>query len=143
VLPRIAVECRAAADPELRFAPSGVAVARLRVVASDRRKNDQGEWEDADTLWLDVTAFKQLAENVAESVEKGDLLVITGKIRTEQWENADGEKRSKIAMIADTVSASMQFRTLPHGAGRASRSSEPAASRDDPWAAGQTDEPPF
>jgi len=117
-------------------------VGRLRVVASDRRKNDAGEWEDADTLWLDVTCFKQLAENVAESVMKGDLLIVTGKIRTEQWENEQGEKRSKIAMIADSIAASMQFRTLPHSAGKMQRSSAPPA--DDPWTAGsQPDEPPF
>jgi single-strand DNA-binding protein len=140
-LPRITVECRAVADPELRFASSGVAVGRLRLVASDRRKNEAGDWEDADTLWIDCTCFKQLAENVAESVVKGDLLVVTGKIRTESWETQDGEKRSKIAMIADTVSASMQFRQIPHGQ-KASRSS--GRDDDDPWGRGdQPEEPPF
>lgn len=138
------IEGRVVGDPELRFAPSGVAVGRMRVVASDRRKNDQGEWEDADTLWIDITCFKQIAENMAESIVDKDLIVAVGKIRTEQWEDKEtGEKRSKIAMIADAVAADLKFRTIPHGAGRAQRSSEPARSND-PWSTGdQPDEPPF
>lgn len=153
MLPRISIECRLAADPDLKFSQSGTAVARLRVVAADRRRNEQsGEWEDGDTLWLDVTCFKQLAENVVESVAKGDLLLIQGKLKTEEWTDREsGQKRSKIAMIADTVAASLQFRTLPHaGATHAQRAANPVtqaygagdpAARSNPWA-GQ-DEPPF
>lgn len=145
MLPRITVECRLAADPELRFSQSGTAVARMRVVAADRRLNQQtNEWEDGDVLWLDVTAFKQLAENVVESVQKGDLVVITGKIKTEEWDDREtGQKRSKIAMIADTVSASLQFRVLPH-AGETHRQraqAQPARQGGGSWP--QDEEPPF
>lgn len=140
-LPRVAIECRAVTDPELRFAATGTAVTRLRVVASDRRKNANDEWEDGDQLWLSVTCFKQLAENVAESVTKGDLIIVTGRIKTDEWETREGEKRSAIVMIADVIGPSLQFRTTPHGASRAQRSSSPAA--DDPWASPSTDEPPF
>lgn len=141
-LPRIGMECRAAADPELRFGQSGVAVCRLRLVASDRRKNQQtNEWEDGDSLWINATCFKQLAENVAESVHKGDALVVTGKIKTDQWETQSGEKRSANVLVLDTVAADMKWRAIPHGDGQARRSSQPAT---DAWStAGQPDEPPF
>jgi single-strand DNA-binding protein len=123
-LPRIAVDGRLAAEPELRFGQSGKAVARLRVVASDRRLNQAtGEWEDADTLWIDVTCFDKLAENVCESVVKGDLVIVTGRLRTEEWQDRDSsQKRSKIAMLADSVAASLQFRQIPHGSAQRSGS---------------------
>lgn len=116
-VPRITVDGRMAADPELRFGQSGKAVSRLRLVAADRRKDERsGEWVDGDTLWIDVTCFGQLAENVAESVTKGDLVVVTGKLKTEEWNDRDsGQKRSKIVLLADTVAASLQFRMIPHG----------------------------
>lgn len=160
MLPRITIEARVAAEPELRFSPSGVAVGRLRLVTSDRRKNEQTQqWEDGNTLWLDCTCFKQLAENVVESIEKGDLVVVTGKLQTEEWTSPEGEKRSKVALIADTVSASLAFRTIPHGAGKATRPTQgqraatgsQAAAEPDPWATagpasggqGFNDDPPF
>src|SRR5262245_28111988 len=82
MLPRVTIEGRAVADSELRFSQSGTAVGRIRLVASDRRKNpESGEWEDGDQLWIDVTCFKQLAENVAAAVLKGDLGTVVGKGR--------------------------------------------------------------
>lgn len=150
MLPRITIDGRLAADPELRFGQSGTPICRMRVVASDRRLNQQTkEWEDGDTLWIDVTAFKQLAENVVESVQKGDLVVITGKIKTEEWEDREsGQKRSKIAMIADSVAASLAFRVLPHaGATHAQRAPSPAAQAyaggEPSTYAPQAEEPPF
>jgi single-strand DNA-binding protein len=145
MLPRITMEGRLAAEPELRFAPSGVAVCRLRLVTSDRRKNpNTNEWEDGDTLWINATCFKQLAENTAESIEKGDLVVVTGKIKTDSWETNEGEKRSAITLIADTVAADLKFRTIKHGEGRAQRSQASSQQRsEDPFASDQPDEPPF
>lgn len=147
-LPIVTVEGRVVADPELRFAPSGVAVCKLRIVASSRRKNDQtGEWEDDKTLWLNVSCFKQLAEHVAESVAKSDIIIATGTLSTHEWEH-EGQKRSQIEMAANAVAASLQFRTIPHGAGTASRSgSSGSPSSNDPWAAPPVSEsggePPF
>jgi single-strand DNA-binding protein len=152
VLPRITLEGRVVADPELRFGQSGTAVCKMRLVAADRRMNKQtNEWEDGDTLWMDVTCFKQLAENVVESVVKGDLVLVTGKIRTEEWEDREsGAKRSKVAMIADTVSASLQFRVIPHGEAK-QRATAPspaaqaygAAAPSAYGGAPQEEEPPF
>jgi single-strand DNA-binding protein len=143
MLPRITVEGTAVADSELRFSQSGTAVGRLRLVAQDRRMNKEtNEWEDGDQLWIDVTCFKQLAENVAESVLKGDRVIVTGKIRTEEWNDREtGDKRSKVALIADAVAVSLQFRPVPHTS-KAARSS----TRDeaDPFATSpSSDEPPF
>ena len=150
MLPRVAIECRVVAEPELRFSNSGVAVAKLRVVAADRRLNQQsGEWEDGDTLWLDVTCFKKLAENVVESVAKGDLLLVTGKLKTDEWTDKDsGQTRSKVVLLADVVAASLQFRTIPHGERRAApaagappASSQYRAPAEQAYAG--ADEPPF
>lgn len=144
MLPKITLEGRLVGDPELRFAPSGVAVGSFRLVAADRKKEGD-EWVDGDTLWMPVTVFKQLAEHVVDSCAKGDLVVVTGKIRTHEWESQEGEKRSRVEMIADTVSVSLQFRTVPHTAGRTERSSAPS---EDKWNSGgqqaaQSDDPPF
>lgn len=148
MLPRITLEGRVVADPGLTFGQSGIPICKMRVVAADRRENKQtGEWEDADTLWMDVTCFKQLAENVVESVVKGDLVILTGKIRTEEWDDkSGGGKRSKVAMIADTVSASLQFRIIPHGEARRTKAPAPAAQAygaGAPSTYSQEDEPPF
>lgn len=151
MLPRLTIECRLAADPELRFSQSGTAIARMRVVTSDRKRNPQTqEWEDGDSLWLDVTVFKQLAENVVESLQKGDLVVITGRLKTEEWEDREsGQKRSKIALVADTVAASLQFRVLPHAGAEHAQRARPVApaqqayagGEPSPWGSGE--EPPF
>jgi single-strand DNA-binding protein len=120
MLPRLPIEGRLAAEPELRFSQAGNAVARLRLVASDRKHNDAtGQWEDTDSLWIDVTAFGKLAENVCESVVKGDLVIVTGRLKTDEWQDKDsGQKRQKIVLIADAVGPSLAFRTTPHGASR-------------------------
>lgn len=152
MLPRITLEGRVVADPELKFGQgSGTAICKMRLVAADRKENKQtGEWEDTDTLWMDVTCFKKLAENVVESVVKGDLVIVTGKIRTEEWEDRDtGGKRSKVSMIADTVSASLQFRIIPHGEARRTAAPAPAAqaygaAAPSAYSQGpQEEEPPF
>lgn len=142
-LPQVSIEGRCAIDPELRYAPSGIAVTRLRLVASSRKKDENDQWVDDRQLWIDVTAFRQLAENVAESVAKGDLVVVNGKLQTDEWEK-DGEKRSKIALLADSVSVSLAFRTVRHGEGKAARSTS-TEQANDPWASSpsQVDEPPF
>lgn len=147
MLPILTVsEARVVADPELRYAATGTAVGKFRIVTNDRIRNDQGEWVDGKALWLEVTCFKQLAENCAESLRKGDMVSVTGKLQTDQWETEAGDKRSRDVLIADSVAVSLRFRTVQHGEGRTERATAPAAA--DPWASssppvGQTDEPPF
>lgn len=149
MLPKVTVDGRLAAEPELRFGQTGTAVVRLRMVAADRRRDDSGEWVDGDTLWIDVTAFGKLAENVAESVAKGDLLLVQGKLKTDEWNDKDtGQKRSKITLIADSVAASLQFRQIPHGQQRQTQTQAPREAVANPVnsAYGYGDsgsEPPF
>lgn len=138
-LPRMTVSGRLAADPELKFTQSGKAVTRIRVVASDRVK-DGNDWKDGDTLWISVTCWDRLAENVAESTKKGDLVIVTGRLLTEEWTDREGNKRSAITMKAEAVGADLTFRVLPHGgAAHAATAADrgipdPAAAADDPWA---------
>lgn len=137
-LPRMTVSGRLAADPELKFTQSGKAVTRIRVVASDRVKVGD-EWKDGDTLWISVTCWDRLAENVAESTKKGDLVIVTGRLLTEEWTDREGNKRSAITMKADSVGADLTFRVLPHGgAAHAAVAEERGipdpAGEDDPWA---------
>lgn len=129
-------------DPELRFSPGGVAVGKFRLVSSSRKQVD-GEWVDDKTLWLQVTVFKQLAENCVDSLAKGDLVVVTGRLQTDEWESEGGEKRSATVLVANNVAPSLLFRTTPHSEGRAERRTAP--DTEDQWAApvGQPDDPPF
>lgn len=136
-LPQITLQCRAVDDPELRFAPSGVAVAKIRCVASGRKFNkDTNEWEDGDKFWVWVTAFKRLAENVAESVEKGHLLTVVGKLKTDEWEDKETkEKRSAPSVVADSIAVALDYDTAKvNRAERAGGGGAPAAEAD-PWAA--------
>lgn len=150
-LPRITIEGRLGEDPTLRFTPSGKAVSEMRIVASDKRKNEQGEWEDVATLWITATIWGEYAEHVAESFKKGESILVTGKLKTDSWTTDDNEKRSQIKVDASEVGIPLRFRQIPHGSGQATRSSsrEPQA---DAWSGGggqqqpsttAYDEPPF
>lgn len=139
-LPQVTFEGRLGADPELRFAPSGTAVASLRCVASSRKKEGD-QWVDDKTCWIGVTVFGQYAENVVESLQKGDQVFVSGRLQEETWET-EGQKRSRHVILADEVSVPLRFRTVRHGEGKAERAAAPAAG--DPWTSGSSaDEPPF
>lgn len=160
-LPQVNMEGRAGADPDLRFSPNGTAVAHLRVAASSYKPGDsEGQWVEDKTCWVDVSAFGGLAENIAESVVRGDLLTIVGKLVTDEWNDRQtGEKRSRLSVLADSVAVSLKFRTVRHGEGRAERQSggeRPAnagtGEPPNPWerpantgasTGGQADDPPF
>lgn len=143
MLPVVTMECRAGADPTLTFSQSGVAVCKVRVAASSRRK-DGDQWVDDKTTWITVTAFKQLAENVAESIVKGDLILVTGKLQMEEWEK-DGVKHTGYSVIADTIGPSIAFK--PARSVTVERKTmaggDPWAGQQPPPAAPQADEPPF
>ena len=93
-------------DPELRFAQSGMAIAQFGV-AWNRRRQDQ---ED-EVSFFDVTCFRQLAENVAESVRKGARVVIYGTLQQRSWETDSGDRRSKVEILADDVAPSLKWAT--------------------------------
>ena len=98
-------------DPELRFTPSGAAQARLGV-AVNRRWQDKGsgEWQEA-TSFFDVICWRELAENVAESLKKGARVVVTGRLEQRSYEAKEGEKRNVVEIIADEVAPSLRWAT--------------------------------
>ena len=93
-------------NPELRFAQSGMAIAQFGV-AWNRRRQDQ---ED-EVSFFDVTCFRQLAENVAESLQKGARVVVYGTLQQRSWETDQGERRSKVEILADDVAPSLKWAT--------------------------------
>jgi single-strand DNA-binding protein len=98
-------------DPELRFTSSGQAVATFGLAVNRRWQNRQtNEWEEA-VSFFDVTCWQQMAENVAESVTKGSRVVVTGRLDQRSWETQDGEKRSKIEIVADEIGPSLRYAT--------------------------------
>jgi single-strand DNA-binding protein len=107
-------------DPELRYTPNGAALVKFGVAVSRRYKDEAtGQWKDAETSFFDVTAWRQLAENVAESLTQGSRVVVVGRLRTNSWETPEGEKRSKIEIEADEVGPSLRWATAkPEKQGR-------------------------
>jgi single-strand DNA-binding protein len=96
-------------DPELRFTPSGQAIATFGIAVNRRWQNRQTqEWEEA-VSFFDVTAWAQLGENVSESLTKGTRVVVTGRLDQRSWETQDGDKRSKIEIVADEVAPSLRW----------------------------------
>ena len=98
-------------DPELRFTPTGQAVASFGLAVNRRWQNRQTqEWEEA-TSFFDVTCWAQMAENVCESLVKGSRVVVSGRLDQRSWENQDGDKRSKVEIVADEVAPSLRWAT--------------------------------
>lgn len=109
----VTIRGRLGANPEMRFSPSGMAVANLRVVTNGR-KNVNGTWEDVDTTWLRVTCFKTIAENVCETLTKGSLVIVTGTVKSREWEDQKtGEKRSAFEVTADDIGPSLPGLSYP------------------------------
>ena len=107
----VTITGNATREPELRFTPSGQAVANFGVAVNRRWQNRQTqEWEEA-VSFFDVTAWSQLAENVAESVGKGTRVTVAGRLDQRSWETQEGEKRSKVEIVADDVAVSLRWAT--------------------------------
>jgi single-strand DNA-binding protein len=122
------------AGPELRYTPSGVPVANFRVASTERFKGPDG-WQDGATLFLTVNAWRDLAEHVAESLSKGDRVIVTGRIRQRTYENKEGSNVTVTEVEATDVGASLQRVTARLA--KAQRSNGEAAAESTP------DEPPF
>ena len=121
-------------DPELRFTPNGAAVANFRLAVTPRvREGDS--WKDGETSFFRINVWRQQAENVAETLQKGARCIVVGRLRTRSWETPEGEKRSVTEIEADEVGISLKFaQAQSRKAGR-----EHAAAGRDQF----TDEPPF
>lgn len=90
-------------DPEVRYIPSGTAVADLGIAVNERYKDrDSGEWREK-TVFVDVTVWRRQAETCAEYLTKGSTVMIEGRLQLDQWESPEGQKRSKLKVLADRV----------------------------------------
>lgn len=106
----ITIEGNLGGDIDLRYTNSGTAVTTFSLAFTTSKKSASGEWEDKDN-WIDVTAWGTLAERLSESVGKGARVVVIGRLEQDEWEK-DGEKRRKIAVVADSVTPSLRFATV-------------------------------
>ena|SRR5262245_36211458 len=99
-------------DPELRFTPSGAAVANFRIASTPRTFDRQtNEWKDGEALFLSCSVWRQAAENVAESLQKGMRVVVQGNLRSRQYETREGEKRTVFEIQVDEVGPSLRYAT--------------------------------
>jgi single-strand DNA-binding protein len=144
-------------DPELRFTQSGSAVANFTVAATPRvLDRASGQWKDGDSLFMRCNIWRQPAENVAESLKRGDRVIVTGRLKQRSFETREGEKRTVVELDADEVAPSLRYATAK--VQKASRSGggqqTGSAPADDPWGSpppptpqgygsGFSDEPPF
>lgn len=128
---RVVVTGNLTRDPELRMSGGGMAILRLGIAVNDRRKNQQtGEWEDAPNFF-DVVVFGQRGESLSRFLSKGSKVAIEGKLRWSQWETPDGDKRSKVEIVADDIEF-MSSRNDGGGGGSYGGSKAPATSSPEP-----------
>lgn len=158
-------------DPELRFTPSGAAVAKFRLASTPRTLDRaSGEWKDGEPLFLACSVWRQVAENVAESLQRGSRVIVSGRLRQRSYETKEGEKRTVYELEVDEIGPSLRYATAKvqkmsrsggSGGGYGSNSNSGGGGNssgggggfaDDPWAtaapAGGSggnfdDEPPF
>ncbi len=127
-------------DPELRFTPSGAAVAKFRVASTPRYMDRQtNEWKDGDSLFLTCNVWRQAAEHVAESLQRGMRVIVQGRLRQRSYETKEGEKRTVYEIEVDEVGPSLRNATAKvskttrsGGGGFGGNASGGAA--EDPWA---------
>jgi single-strand DNA-binding protein len=157
-------------DPELRFTPSGAAVASFTVASTPRTLDKAtNEWKDGEALFLRCSIWRQAAENVAESLQKGMRVIVQGRLQQRSYDTKEGEKRTVIEMQVDEIGPSLKYATAKvnrttrgggqgggggyGGGGSSSSGGGFGAPADDPWASapagggggggGWSDEPPF
>ncbi len=157
----IAIAGNLAADPELRFTPSGAAVANFTVMSTPRSfDKSSGEWKDGTTLAMRCNVWRQQAENAAETLTRGMRVVVTGRLTQRSFDTKEGEKRTVVELEVDEVGPSLKYATakvnkVSRGTssdfGSSSHGSSGSAPADDPWGSapagpppgGYPDEPPF
>jgi single-strand DNA-binding protein len=100
------------ADPELRFTPSGAAVANFTVASTPRQfDRTSNEWKDGETLFMRCSVWRDAAENVAESLQRGARVLVSGRLKSRSYETKEGEKRTVIEMDVDEVGPSLKYAT--------------------------------
>ncbi|NNM48089.1 single-stranded DNA-binding protein [Knoellia koreensis] len=140
-------------DPELRFTPSGAAVANFTVASTPRQFDRQSnEWKDGETLFMRCSVWRDAAENVAESLQRGARVIVSGRLKSRSYETKEGEKRTVIEMDVDEVGPSLRYatakvnKTQRSGGGNFGGGQQGGGQggygggqqQDDPWATGPT-----
>ena len=97
-------------DPELRFTPSGVAMAKIRVAVNRRWRDKSNEWQE-ETSFFGGTCWREAAENVAESLQKGARVIIAGSLEQRSWETQEGDRRSVVELRIDEIGPSLRWAT--------------------------------
>jgi single-strand DNA-binding protein len=128
-------------DPELRFTPSGAAVANFTIASTPRNfDKNSNEWKDGDTLFLNCSIWRQAAENVAESLQKGMRVVAQGRLKQRSYETREGEKRTVVELDVEEVGPSLKYATAKvarvqrSGGGGGYSGGGNTGGGDDPWA---------
>ena len=136
------------ADPELRFTPSGAAVANFTVASTPRTFDRQtNEWRDGDAMFLNCAVWRQAAENVAESLQKGMRVIVQGRLKSRSYETREGERRTVFEIDVDEIGPALKYATAKvsrnasggQGGGRSSSGGSGGGGGsygDDPWASG-------
>ena len=151
-------------DPELRFTPSGSAVANFTIASTPRTFDRQSnEWKDGETLFLRAAVWREAAENVAESLTRGSRVIVSGRLKQRSFDTKEGEKRTVIELEVDEIGPSLRYATAKvtkasrgeggggfsggggGGGGFGSSGGGGGGGASDPWStpAGPSDEPPF
>ena len=128
-------------DPELRFTPSGAAVAKFRIASTPRMFDKaSGEWKDGEPLFLSCNVWRQAAENVAESLTRGTRVIVQGRLRQRSYETREGEKRTVMEIEVDEIGPSLFRATakVERNGKNSGGQAKPAAKRD-----GFDEEPPW
>lgn len=112
MLPSISFEGTLTKDPSVRFTAEGYAVATVNVACNDRKQDSNGKWVNGDTTFLTCYIYRKMAENVAESLRKGDLVVVTGKYMSRGWEDSNGNKRTAQEVKVDSIGLSLRFESI-------------------------------
>jgi single-strand DNA-binding protein len=141
------------ADPELRFTPSGAAVANFTVASTPRMfDRNTNEWRDGDAMFLNCAVWRQAAENVAESLQKGMRVIVQGRLKSRSYETREGERRTVFEVDVDEIGPALRYatakvnRNASGGGGRPSGGGQSGGQSggqggggghgDDPWATG-------
>jgi single-strand DNA-binding protein len=127
------------ADPELRFTPSGAAVANFTVASTPRTFDRQAnEWKDGEALFLNCSVWRQAAENAAESLQRGMRVIVSGRLKARSYETREGEKRTVFEIDVDEVGPSLKYATAKVTKTTRSGGSQGGGfgGGDDPWATG-------
>ncbi len=130
------------ADPELRFTPSGAAVANFTVASTPRTFDRQAnEWKDGETLFMRCSVWRDAAENIAESLHRGTRVLVTGRLKSRSYETKEGEKRTVVELDVDEVGPSLRYASAKvtkaeRGGSGGGFGGGQGGSQQDPWATG-------